>query len=117
MKDIFLNMILNVLKNFWFHNDLLFLTEGMIIEKVKKLIANLHRKTEYIMRIKNLTQPLNHGLVFKNFYRVIKLNQNAWLKQYIYINTDLRKTLKKLKTLTLKKIFLLYFLIYFFMVY
>ena len=30
------------------HNDLLLLPEGMKIEKVKKLKANLHDKTEYV---------------------------------------------------------------------
>ena len=34
------------------HNDLLFLPEKMKIEKVEKLIANLHDKTEYIIHIK-----------------------------------------------------------------
>ena len=37
----------------------------------------------------HLKQALNHGLVLKKVYRVIKFNQNAWLKPYIEINTDL----------------------------
>ena len=37
----------------------------------------------------------NHGLIMKKAYRVIKLNQNAWLKPYIDMNTDLRKKNKK----------------------
>ena len=49
----------------------------MKIEKVKKLIANLHYKTEYVIHIRNLKQTLNHGLVFKKVNRVIKFNQNA----------------------------------------
>ena len=43
------------------HNDL---PERMKIEKVEKLVANLHDKTEYVIRIRNLKQELNHGLVF-----------------------------------------------------
>ena len=41
--------------------------------------------------MRNLKQALNHGLVFRKVHKVIKLNQNAWLKRYIDMNTDLRK--------------------------
>ena len=63
-----------------FHNDLPFLPERMKIEKVEKILANLHDKTKYVIQIRNLKQSLNHGLVFTKVQRVIKLNQNAWLK-------------------------------------
>ena len=76
------------------HNDLPFLPERMKIEKVEKLVANLHDKTEYVIHIRNLKQALNHGLVLKKVHRVIKFNQNAWLKPYIDMNTDLRKKAK-----------------------
>ena len=66
----------------------------MKIEKIEKLVANLHDKTEYLIGIKYLKQALNHGLVFKKFDRVIKFNQNAWLQQYVDMNTDLRKKTK-----------------------
>ena len=63
-------------------------------KKVEKLVANLHDKTEYVIHIRNLKQALNHGLVLKKFPRVIRVNQNAWLKPYIYMNINLRKTTK-----------------------
>ena len=47
------------------HNDLPFLPERMKIEKVEKLVANLHDKTEYVIHIRNLKEELNHRLVFK----------------------------------------------------
>ena len=47
------------------HNDFPFLPERMKIEKVKKLIANLHDKTGYVKHIRNLKRALNHGLVLK----------------------------------------------------
>ena len=47
-----------------FHNDLPFLPEKMKTEKVKKVLANLHDKTEYIMQIRKLKQTVN-GLVLK----------------------------------------------------
>ena len=37
------------------HNDLPFLLEKMKIEKVERLLANLHDKTEYVIHIRNLT--------------------------------------------------------------
>ena len=66
----------------------------MKIEKAEKLVANLHDKTEHVIHIRNLKQALNHGLVLKKVNRVIKINQNAWLKPYINMNTDLKKSKK-----------------------
>ena len=74
----------------------------MKIENVEKLVANFHDKTEYVIHIRNLKQALNHGLVLKKVHRVIKFNQNDWLKPYVDMNTDLRKEQKMI----LKKIFL-----------
>ena len=39
----------------------------MKTEKVEKLVANLHDKTEYIIHIRILKQALNHGFIFKKF--------------------------------------------------
>ena len=50
------------------YNDLLFLRERMKIEKVEKLVANLHDKTEYVIHIRNLKQALIHGLVLKKVH-------------------------------------------------
>ena len=44
--------------------------------------------------MKYLKQTLNHGLVLKKVYRMIKFNQKVWLKSYIDKNTNLRKTSK-----------------------
>ena len=38
------------------HIDLPFLPKRMKIESVKKLVANLHDKTEYVIHIRNLKQ-------------------------------------------------------------
>ena len=66
----------------------------MKIEKIEKLLANLHDKTEYVIHIRNLKQALNHGLVLKKVHRVIKFNQKALLKPYIDMNTKLRQKVK-----------------------
>ena len=83
------------------HHDSPFLPERMKIDKLEKLVANLHDKTEYVIHKRNLKQALNQGLVLKKVHRVIKFNQNAWLKPYIDMNTDLRKKVKMI----LKNIF------------
>ena len=75
-------------------NDLPFLPESMKIEKVKRLVANLHDKTEYIIHIRNIKQSSNHELVFKKVHKEITFNENAWLKPYFDIHTDLRIILK-----------------------
>ena len=62
----------------------------MKIKKVEKLVAKLHDKTEYVIHIRNLKQALNQELVLRNVHRVIKFNQNALLKLYVDMNTDLR---------------------------
>ena len=57
------------------HNDLPFLPERMKIEKVEKLVTNLHDKTECAIHIRNLKEALNYGLILKKVHRVIKFNQ------------------------------------------
>ena len=72
------------------HNDLPFLSERIKIEKIEKVIANLHNKTEYVVRTRNF----NETLILKKVHRVIQFKQNAWLKPYDEINTGLRKNAK-----------------------
>ena len=43
------------------HNDFPYLSDRMKIEKVEKLLANLHDKTEYVMHTRNFKEALNHG--------------------------------------------------------
>ena len=76
------------------HNNLPFLPERMKLEKVEKLVANLHDKTEHVIHIRSLKQALNHELALKKVHKVIKFNRNDWLKAYIDLNTDLRKKAK-----------------------
>ena len=95
MKDNFSKLMFNILKKIGeIRNKLQFLPGRMKIEKGRKLVANLHDKTEYVIYIRNLKQTLNNGLVFKNIHRMIKFNQNDWLKLFIDINRDLRKKAK-----------------------
>ena len=77
------------------HSDLPFLPEGMKIDKCNKLVCNLFDKESYVVHIRSLKQRLNHGLLLKKIHRVIQYNQEAWLKPYIDMNTEL--TIKQAK--------------------
>ena len=63
----------------------------MKIDKCKKFLCNLYDKKNYVVHIRSLKQALNHGLILKKVHRVIQFNQEAWLKSYIDMNTELRK--------------------------
>ena len=81
-------------KLFGSHKDLPFLPERKKLEKVEKLVCSIEDKEKYVIHIRALKQALNHGLILKDVHRVIKFNQEAWLKPYIDMNTKLRKEAK-----------------------
>ena len=54
-------------------------------KKVKRL-WNLNDKEKFAVCFKNLKQALNHVLILKKTYRVLKFNQNICLKEYIDLN-------------------------------
>ena len=61
------------------HNDLSILSETKKFHKIKKPVANLADKKEYIIHIRNLKKTLIHGLVLRKF----QFNQKAWLESNI----------------------------------
>ena len=95
--------MLNIQKNLHkLHSDLSFLPERKKIEKCNKLVCTVQDKENYIVHIRLLKQALNQGLILKKVRRVIQFNQGAWLKQYIDMNTELRKEAKnELKKISL----------------
>ena len=69
----------------------------MKIEKIGKLVvAILHDKKGYVIHMWNLKQPLNHGLLLKKVDKTMKLHQDAWLKPYLDMNTELKKECKEM---------------------
>ena len=76
------------------HSNLPFLPKRMKIDKCKKLVCNLRNKKKYVVHIRSLKQALNHGLKLEKIHRIIEFNQEAWLKPYIDMNTELRKIVK-----------------------
>ena len=73
------------------HSDLPFLPERMKIDKCKKLVCNLRNKKNYVVHINSLKQALHYELKLEKVHRVPEFNQEAWLKPYIDMNTELRK--------------------------
>ena len=76
------------------HSDLPFLPEKMKINKCPKLVCNVTVKENYSIHIIALKQALNHGLKLIRVHSVIIFRQEAWLKPYIDLNTELRKNAK-----------------------
>ena len=56
------------------HSVLPFLPERMRINKFSKLVGNLYDKNNYVVHIRSLKQPLNHGLILKKVHGVIQFN-------------------------------------------
>ena len=75
-----------------FHSDLPLLPERMKINKCNMLVCNLYDKNNYAVNISSLKLALYHGLILKTLRRVIQFK--AWLKEYIDMNTELRKQAK-----------------------
>ena len=73
------------------HSDMLFLPERMVINNTKKLLCNLCNKRNYVTHVSVLKQALNHGLKLRKVHKVVEFDQEAWLKEYIDFNTELRK--------------------------
>ena len=63
----------------------------MVINNTRKLVCNLNGKKNYIVHINVLKQALDHGLKLRKVHRIIEFEQESWLKEYIDVNTELRK--------------------------
>ena len=76
------------------HSDLAFLPERMKINKCTKLTCTIQNKENYITHKRALKQAINQGLKLEKVHKVIEFDQEAWLKSYIDMNTNLRKQAK-----------------------
>ena len=72
------------------HNDLPFMCKRMKINRVEKLVPNLHNKKKYVIHIQVLNQALTHGLILDQIHQAIEFDQSTWMKPYIDFNTQLR---------------------------
>ena len=64
------------------------------LKNVISLFVTFMTKKNYVVYIRVLKQPLNHGFTFKKVYKIIQFNQKTWLKPYIDMNTKLRTEAK-----------------------
>ena len=75
-------------------SDLPFLPQKMEINGHSKVTCTLYDKKGYVALIRNLKKALNHGLKLKKVRKAIAFCQEAWLKPYIDMSTELRKDAK-----------------------
>ena len=59
-----------------------------------KLIATLHNKNKYIVHYRYLKTLLKNGFKLTKIHRAISFYQEPWMKKYIELNTERRKTAK-----------------------
>ena len=54
-------------------------------------VCNQYDKSNYVVHIRSLKQALDHGIILKKVHKVLQFNQEAWLKEYVDMNIELRK--------------------------
>jgi len=72
------------------HNEYPLAPERIEINEVEELIPNLNEKKKYVLHHKNFKQYLDLGLKLTKIRRGTSFDENAWLKPYIELNTNLR---------------------------
>lgn len=56
----------------------------------KKLVPNLHNKSNYVVHYRNLKLYLSLGMKITKINKIISFNQSKWLSDYIISNTNMR---------------------------
>lgn len=64
---------------------------GMKFNAQKRLTQNFLPKKNYVVHINNLIMYLQEGMILENIHRGVKFHQSAWMKDYIEVNTELRR--------------------------
>ncbi|XP_065650921.1 uncharacterized protein LOC136079131 [Hydra vulgaris] len=71
-------------------NDYPLAPERLNIDKVEKLVPNLENKKNYVIQYENLKLYKRLRLKITKIHKGLSFEQNAWLSEYIELNTRLR---------------------------
>ncbi|XP_015783859.1 uncharacterized protein LOC107361535 [Tetranychus urticae] len=66
-------------------------SKGIKRYKTAKLVPNLMKKEKYVLHEQNLRFYIEKGLVLKKVHRIIKFEQEPWLRPYIQMCTENRR--------------------------
>lgn len=94
------------------HSDYPFCAENGIVpgtKKDRKLLLTLFNKTKYVIHYRMLQFVLQNGLILKKVHRVVQFNQSPWLKPYIDLNTNFKRSVifgENLAAIELSKTFI-----------
>ncbi len=73
------------------HSEYPLAPEQLQINKVNKLVPNLHDKKKYVLHHENLKLYLRLGLRLTKIHRGVTFVEQTFMKPYIDLNTELRK--------------------------
>ena len=72
------------------HKDYPLAPERIVVNKLEKLIPTLRKKDKHVLHHRNLKQYLEMGMNLTKIRRGISFAEDAWLKPYLELNTNLR---------------------------
>jgi len=75
-------------------------------ENQNKLVPHLGNRYKYVVHYRNLKYYLSKGVKLMKVHKVIRFQQEAWLKDYILFNSELRKSAKNVFEKNLYKFFI-----------
>ena len=78
----------------WMSDYQLELLKDRPAPRVHKLTPNLHNKIKYVLHYRNLQLYLQLGMKFTKIHRILKFDQELFMRSYIDLNTHLRKNAK-----------------------
>ena len=72
------------------------LVAGQPEDNTRKLLLTLQYKEKYVLHYLNLHQFLSLGMRLKKVHQLLRFEQQAWMKPYIELNTNLLQAYEQL---------------------